>query len=172
MATERPDIPAHLRHRPTSGGLVVPVPTPRGADGTRQFGLLARHWQQHLLRHRLCQICGRRLTGRLILFARPADLQLRCTSEPAVCPPCAAYSMRACPMLSGRLEHYRRRARTGVAGVPAGTGGALRAGAPAEAWYAVWLGGYDVAAHPVRGDVLAACWWRHPPLRIRPVPAS
>ncbi|MET8149118.1 hypothetical protein ACIBSW_39690 [Actinoplanes sp. NPDC049668] len=170
MTGERPDIPVHLRQRPTSSGLVVPVPTPRTADGQYLFGLIERGQQQRLLHGRLCQICGQPLDGRLILFARPADLQLCGTSEPALCPPCAAYSSRACPMLSGRLAEYRRRPRTAFAGISADTGGHLRAGTHADPWFAVWVRGYDVVAHPIRGQVLAASWLRHPPLIIRPVP--
>ncbi|WP_328469101.1 hypothetical protein OHA21_00885 [Actinoplanes sp. NBC_00393] len=171
MSNQRPDIPVHLRRRPTSAGLVVPVATPRTADGQPLFGLLENFRQRHLLTRRLCQICGQPLGERLIVFARPADLLLHCTSEPALCPPCAAYSIRACPMLSGRLEHYRRQTRSGVAGIAADTGSELRADAPADAWCAVWLRDYDVVTHPVRDQVLAASWLRHPPLTIRPIPA-
>lgn len=164
------DIPAHLHHRPTSSGLVVPIATPRTADGQYLFGLLegGRHWA--LLLGRRCQICGHRLGDRLILFARPADLLLSCTSEPAVCPPCAAYSTRVCPMLSGRMPHYRAQPRAAEAGLPASDDTALRRGRPADTWHAVWLDDYDVVPHPARSAVLAASWQQHTPLAIRPVP--
>ncbi|BCY08944.1 hypothetical protein [Actinoplanes sp. L3-i22] len=152
------DIPVHLRHRPTSNGLVVPIATPRTPEGRFRFGLLADEHQRALLVEHRCQICGSPLGNRLILFARPADLRLACTSEPALCPPCAAYSTRACPMLAGRMARYRDRPSDD-----------LRQ-RPADDWFAVWLADYRVVVHPARPQVLAASWLDHEPLTIRPIP--
>ncbi|KUL25833.1 hypothetical protein [Actinoplanes awajinensis] len=163
------DIPVHLRHRPTSSGLVVPIATPRTTDGQYLFGLLEDRRQRLLLLDHRCQVCGNLLGERLVVFARPADLLLCCTSEPALCPPCAAYSRSACPMLAGRLDHYRTRPRTAEIGLGAGTDSPLRRGAPAETWHTVWLTGYEVVPHPARPDVLAASWLHHPPLTVRPI---
>ena len=38
---------------------------------------------------------------------RLSDLPQQCTSEPALDPVCAAYTQAACPMVAGRLTHYR-----------------------------------------------------------------
>ncbi len=163
------DIPLHLQHRPTSSGLVVPVATPRTVDGRYLFGLLEDHRQRTLLIERRCQICGRPHGDRLILFARPVDLRQRCTSEPGLCPPCAAYSSRACPMLAGRLHQYRDRPRTDEPETPDSPDTARRRGHAADAWYAVWLDDYQVTPHPARPEVLAASWRHHPPRAIRPI---
>jgi hypothetical protein len=110
------------------------------------------------------------LAEQAVLFARPADLRLRCTSEPATCPPCAAYSARACPMLSGTRSAYRTGIHPALAGAPTTPQQRLRQGAPAERWFAVHVQQYDVIRHPARPDTLAASWQRIPPLQIVAVP--
>jgi len=154
-----PAHPVHLAHRPRVGGLVVPWITPQ-INGQYLFGKLTDLSQRRCLLQYRCQICGDRLPERAILFARSSDLDWMCTPEPATCPPCAWYSAMACPMLSGRMRQYRASQH------PA----ALRLGAVAESWYAVWVRWYDVVDHPAKPDTMAASWMRIPPLRIRPVP--
>lgn len=172
MTSTPPPVPAHLTDRPLVGGLVVPWITPVTADGIYLFGNLAERSQQRCLRGHRCQICGEPLPDRAVLFARTSDLRLRCTSEPASCPPCGAYSATACPMLSGVRDTYRTSTHPALAGVPADPHRALRQGAAAEAWFAVHVQDYDVIRHPRWTDTLAASWQRIPPLRIERVPVT
>jgi hypothetical protein len=167
-----PDIPLHLLGRPTSGGLVVPWITPVTAARQYLFGKISDVRQRRCLLQRRCQVCWRRLTERAVLFARESDLPLECTGEPAVCPPCAAYSGRACPMLSGRRSHYRAGQHPALADRSAGADQLQRQAAPAEPWYAVWIRGYEVISHPAEPHALAASWQQIPPLRIRPLEAT
>lgn len=168
----QPPVPAHLSSRPTVGGLVVPVITPRALDGRYLFGKLGDLTQQRCLRRYRCGVCGNPLRDKAVVFARPADLFWQCTSEPAVCPPCAAYSTSACPMLAGRMDRYRATQHPALAGIPVADGEDLRRGAPVEPWFAVWIRGYTVVEHPAKPGTLAASWAIIPPLRIRPVPIT
>ncbi|WP_410814856.1 hypothetical protein [Micromonospora sp. 067-2] len=165
--TATPDIPAQLLDRPRAGGLVVPWFTPATASGAYLFGKIGDLSQYRCLTRSLCQVCGRRLGERAVLFARESDLVHGCTAEPALCPPCAAYRCRACPMLVGRRQHYRAGERPALAGIPLAADQLLRQAAPAEPWYVVWIGDYDVIDHPSQPGTLAASWQRIPPLRIR-----
>ncbi|MET8358839.1 hypothetical protein [Micromonospora sp. NPDC005171] len=168
-----PDIPVHLVGRPRAGGLVVPWITPATRDGGLYlFGKIGNLAQYRCLTRSLCQVCGRRLGVRAVLFARESDLLHQCTAEPAVCPPCAAYSRRACPMLAGRRHRYRAGDHPGLAGTPIAADQVLRQAAPVERWYAVWIRDYDVVDHPAQPGTLTASWQRIPPLRIRPLAAT
>src|SRR5439155_26386421 len=120
------------------GGLVVPVVTPQTVDGRYRFGTIGDLSQQRCLRGFRCGVCGNPLRDKAVLFARPMDLLWECPSEPAVCPPCAAYSARACPMLAGRQAQYRASEHPALAGIPIPAGEELRLGAPADAWFAVF----------------------------------
>ena len=151
----QPDIPVHLAGRPSQGGLVVPWITPT-KGGVHLFGTIDAHAQRACLHGRRCQVCGQRLPGRAVLFARPADLRNACTVEPATCPRCAAYSTHACPMLAGRRDRYRASGHPALAGLPPADDAHLRQAAPAESWFAVWVSDYDVRPHPDRSGLLAA----------------
>jgi hypothetical protein len=164
-----PDIPIHLLGQPCAGGLVVPWITPATITGQYLFGNLTDAAQRRCLTRSLCQICGHPLGRRAVMFARESDLVYACTAEPALCPPCAAYSATACPMLSGHRSRYRGGQHPALAGVSASAGQLLRQSAPAEPWYAVWIRGYDVVDHPRQPGTLAGSWRRIPPLRIRPL---
>lgn len=170
--TTPPAVPAHLLHLPLAGGLVVPWITPVTGTGTALFGNIAAENQHRCLQEQRCQICGRHLPETAVLFARRSDLQLRCTSEPATCPPCASYSTWACPMLSGARATYRTGTHPALADAPADPQRRLRQGAAAERWFAVHIQQYDVIRHPTSPGTLAASWRRIPPLRIEPVPAT
>ena len=167
--TTPPAVPLHLHDRPLAGGLVVPWATPVTGAGVALFGTIAEANQHRCLHEQRCQICGRTLPQSAVLFARQSDLRLRCTSEPATCPPCADYSAQACPMLSGARGTYRTGTHPVLAATPADR---LRQGAAAERWFAVHVQQYDVIRHPTLPDTLAASWRRIPPLRIQPVPAA
>ncbi|GAA1577522.1 hypothetical protein GCM10009827_119170 [Dactylosporangium maewongense] len=170
--TTPPVVPPHLLDRPVAGGLVVPWITPVTAGGVYLFGSLAAASQRQCLHEQRCQICGRPLPDEAVLFARRSDLRLRCTSEPATCPPCAAYSAQACPMLSGARSTYRTATHPALAGTPDDGQRHLRQGAPAERWHAVHVQEYDVIRHPRWPQTLAASWGRIPPVRIDAVPVT
>jgi hypothetical protein len=157
-----PAIPMWLAHLPTVGGLVVPWITSRDARGRHQFGTVDHERMNLCLRQRLCGVCGRELDDRLVLLMRLSDLTSQCTNEPALHPQCAAYASGACPMVAGRLDRYR----TTVEQDHEGAESAIRSGAPAEPWFAVWLRGYEVVLH--HGH-LAASHRGQQPLRIRPI---
>lgn len=76
-----------------------------------------------------------------------------CSTEPPLCPPCAAYAQRACPMVSGHMARYQRSVSPFVSrrcGDPAcwcslwapPNESSARLGAPAEQWYALWTREY------------------------------
>ena len=127
--------------------------------GSHLFGTIDAHAQRACLHGRRCQVCGQRLPGRAVLFARAADLRNACTVEPATCPRCAAYSTRRVPD-AGRAPRPIPGQR------PPGPGRHCRRpmtrtcaeAAPAEQWFAVWVSGYDVRPHPDRSGLLAASW--------------
>jgi hypothetical protein len=103
-----PPIPVRLAQFPTVGGLVVPFTTLRHHDGKAGFGLVDSIRNQRCLHEQRCSVCGQVIGGRMIFFMRAIDLARKCSTEPAACPPCAAYTQKACPMVSGYLEHYRQ----------------------------------------------------------------
>jgi hypothetical protein len=161
-----PPIPVSLRHLPTVGGLVVPWITPRTIDGRYLFGSVDRALMERALLNRWCGVCGRPLTDRAVLMMRLTDLPRRCTNEPALDPWCTAYTVVSCPMIGGRLDHYRsNRPRLDPIMLPAPDASA-REGAAAEPWFAVWLTDYRVVTD--HGN-LAASYAHTKPLRIRPV---
>ena len=172
MSGDVPPIPVHLAALPTVGGLVVPRITPQAVSGQYLFGNLSDVAQRRFLLGYRCQICGKPLPRRAVLFARTSDLLLMCTSEPAACPPCAHYSAQACPMLNGHLRHYRAGPHPARTGLPPTRQELARQGAPAESWFAVWVHDYTVIDHPARPGTLAASWRNGLPLRVRPVPQA
>ncbi|OLZ50337.1 hypothetical protein BS330_28810 [Amycolatopsis keratiniphila subsp. nogabecina] len=161
-----PPIPTALAHRPVHHGLVVPWTTPRTASGRFLFGTVSADHVRKAIRNRLCGVCGRTLTQPLVLLLRESDLPLRASTEPALHPVCAAYTSSACPMIAGRLDHYRSSPRTLDPGMLTGTDSTARLGATAEKWFAVWLSRYDVVT--LYGN-LAASYLLTSPRRIRPV---
>jgi hypothetical protein len=161
-----PPIPLSLQHLPTVGGLVVPWITPRTADGRYLFGSVDRDRVERALHGRWCGVCGRPLEYRAVLMMRLSDIPRQCTSEPALHPWCAAYTSESCPMIGGRLDHYRSslpRLDTNMLPAPDAT---ARQGAAAEPWFAVWLASYRVITD--HGN-LAASYAGTRPLRIRPI---
>jgi hypothetical protein len=126
------------------GGLAVPWVTGRTADGRYVFGALDSARQQQAIHHHLCQVCGRRLPRPHILLMRLADLGNQRTSEPGLDAVCSAYTQRACPMVAGRLSHYRSSPPSG-GDYSVEVAQPARLGAPAEPWFAVWVETY----HPV-----------------------
>ena len=117
-------------------------------------------------------MCGRALVeqpgDRLILLMRLSDLPQQRTSEPALDPVCAAYTQAACPMVAGRLTHYRTTPMRLGPGMAPAVDQAARLGAPAEPWFAVWLTHYTVVLDPRNGQP-AASYAGTRPRRIRPI---
>jgi hypothetical protein len=105
---EIPPVPLCLAHCPTAGGLVVPFTSLRHRNGDVALGLADSERVSLCLRERRCGVCGRIIGGRVVFLVRQVDLDRGRSSEPGMCPPCAAYAQRACPMVAGRMEHYRR----------------------------------------------------------------
>jgi hypothetical protein len=113
-------------------------------------------------------VCGRPLEDRLVLLMRLSDLPRQATTEPALDHVCAHYTTNACPMVNGRLATYRSSPvhLDPADGAITTTDTATRHGAPAEPWFAVWVGDYRLVHD--HGH-LAASYTGIAPLRIRAV---
>ncbi len=183
-------IPVSCVQRPTVGGLVVPYISPRRTDDGRPvFGAAVAQLVAHCIEQRRCGVCGGRLPDRFVVLVRDSDLApaaagalaavlgIRQTrqpggfsAEPALDPQCAAYTTTACPMVSGRMRHYRAGVRDYGPGVELAADQPQRQGRPADRWYAVWITDYQVQ----RGDdgaVRGLSWTAAEELRRRPAAA-
>jgi hypothetical protein len=159
-----PPIPIHLAEFPTVGGLVVPNITLRHRNGAAALGLVDYRRMVHCFRERCCGVCGEPVEGRLVFLMRSFDLARSMSCEPGLCPPCPAYTQAACPMIAGRMAHYRQSAPAFVArrcddsececrlcgAVPQ----PKRYGANAERWFALWTIQYRLV-HDDRGNLAA-----------------
>jgi len=167
-----PAIPLRLAGRPTLGGLVVPWTTGRTPDGRYRSGAVDLDRHNQAMTDRLCQTCGTPLENRIGFALRGSDLRALTSHEPGMHPVCSAYAATACPMIAGRMQHYRAASLAGqladlgiaLEGDPTGA----RAGASAEAWQLVWASGYRLYTHP-RTQLLAAMLLPEQILRVRPV---
>ncbi len=150
-----PPIPAHLARFPTVGGLVVPFITLQHRNGKAALGLVDARRMELCLHERRCSVCGSVIVGRMVFLMRQVDLQRKCSNEPALCPPFAAYTQQACPMIAGRMAHYQR----SLSSFPARTCGdpdcecalwappdasSPRLGGTADQWYALWTLQYSL----------------------------
>ena len=163
-----PPIPMWLADRPVAGGLVVPWITPLTQDGRYLFGALHPLRLAQAITERRCSVCGWPLERPLVLLMRLSDLPRRYTSEPALHPVCAAYTQAACPMVAGRMSHYRSTPLRPGIGMAVADEQSTRLGAQAEPWFAVWLARYRPIAHPATGQP-AASYAGIRPMRIRPI---
>jgi hypothetical protein len=186
-------IPVALAHLPVVAGMVVPWVTASAADGRPVFGQIDATRHDSCLMRRLCQVCGDALGDRTVLLVRDRDLRNQFTAEPGLHPWCAAYTMRACPMVAGRMDHYRRTPRSTTAGplprpphaeddvlsalvdlavllerANSISQSAARRGAPAEPWSAIWVPRYDVIRDPAT-RTLSASFAHTPVLTVRRV---
>lgn len=177
-------IPVALAHRPTLGGLVVPWVNITLADGTADFrGVHNTKWLT-AWREGRCQTCGERLRGLSVFLG--GDRQVSgYFDEPPLHPECAAYAIKACPMVAGNLSHYASSVSPGHtsrghvcpdAGCDCGgwveTPGLAvveHGGEPAHDWWAVYAERYDLAVTP-EGRILGGI--PQPPLRKRLVTAQ
>ena len=177
-AGDVPPVPVHLSQCPAEGGLVVPYISLRHANGRAAFGLIDSGRIATCLRERRCGVCGQEMTDRMVFLMRRRDLDRECSSEPGMCPPCAGYAIRACPMISGQMDHYRRSQPQFLGRMcddplclcwmwysrpePA------RYGAPAEPWFSLWTRAYRIVRPPEGG--IAAGFADVRILAVRPVP--
>jgi len=166
-----PPIPMRLHDRPLLAGLAVPWITVQTPDDRYRFGAVDADRAAKALYHRWCQICGHPQDARFMFAMRDRDLDRNLAAEAAIHPECFHYSIRACPMLAGRMDHYRA---SGHAELFAGIGDVLgdpegrRAGQAAEAWHAVWARDYTVITDPVT-NLLAALLLPDQILRVRSI---
>lgn len=147
-----PSVPVHLANFPTVGGLVVPYITLRHRNGAAALGLVDYSRMVRCFQEQRCGVCGEVVTGKMVFLVRAIDLDRGMSSEPGLCPPCAAYTLAACPMLAGQMAHYRR-SRPAFIRRPCGdpacecrlwetTPEANRYGAEAEPWHVLWTTQY------------------------------
>jgi len=154
-----PPIPVHLAKFPTIGGLIVPFITLQHRNGKAALGLVDATRVEYCLREQRCGVCGRVIENRMVFLMREIDLVRKCSNEPGMCPPCAAYTERACPMVGGYMVHYRQNMAPFVLRkcnddqclcrlwAPPEESSA-RPGAVAERWYALWTLHYDLVRDP------------------------
>lgn len=160
-------IPASCADRPVVGGLVAPYVNLRLADGAVDFRSPHYAKTEECWTHCICQVCGQGTGRPAVLFGGPNQLAAGRFDEPPLCPPCAIYASKACPMVAGQRSHYATRARL-AEGPRGGTcpdpgcdcGGFTAAdpnqgdsaGDPAHPWYAVYIdpAGYVVTAYQAR----------------------
>ena len=165
-----PAIPLRLAGRPTIGGLVVPWTTGRTPDGRYRFGAVDLDRHNRAMTERLCQTCGTPLEDRIVFAMRDSDLRTLTSHEPGMHLVCAGYAATACPMLAGRMHHYRAGSLAGqLADLGVSSHGDptdARAGATTEPWQLVWASGYRLYTHP-RTDLLAAMLLPEQILRVR-----
>lgn len=158
----RPPIPVTCAARPVIGGLAAPYINAHLADGGVDFRTPHTARYEKCLSKDLCQTCAGPLGSRAVFFGGPNQLRGRHFDEPALCPPCANYASRACPMVAGRVPVYATAPKVsdGKRGktcfepgcdcggwVHTDAGAQEHGGEPAHAWYAVWMprGGWQVS---------------------------
>jgi hypothetical protein len=161
----RPPIPASLTSRPVRGGLAMPWANAELADGgvdfrSPHYARFAAAWTKCL-----CQSCGNPAGDPAVLICGPRQILHRKYDEPPLCPPCALYVTRACPVVNGRTEVYPSRLRLteGHRGKKCAEPGcdcggwrvtgpehsADQGGQPVLPWYACWIhpADFTVTAH-------------------------
>lgn len=154
-------IPLRCAARPVQGGLVVPWVSAQLGDAGFDLGHLHTSKMNRAFAECRCQICGERITGRIVFFLSDSALPTMHAGEPPLHPECAAYSAKACPMVDGRMPHYRTSLSRvyGPAGKHCNIPGCdcggwtetsdsadTNRGRPAEPWHAVWCNDYAVTA--------------------------
>ncbi|WP_157186692.1 hypothetical protein [Nocardia jiangxiensis] len=164
----RPPILARLHDAPTAHGLTIPFITLCHRQRRDPIWGAIDPTHLHLVfSFALCQVCGKSFGDRVVVLLRPQDWALGVAPEPGLHPECCSYAVRGCPVLAGRITHYRSRAAAARITrcddpacecriwLPPETGSQedLRAGKPIDDWYAVWLDRDDYQIiHHHRGD--------------------
>jgi len=176
-----PPIPARCARRPLLGGLVVPYIS-LVAEGRTHLGGTHGKRVAECVAHYLCQICGQRLDPPPYLFlATQSMIDEGFSSEPALHPECAAYSVAACPMVAGAMATYNK-APHDVTGKPCGDPGcgcggwtsdqSHVAGKPADAWFRVWVRSYAIGIRepgPLTVGNVNGCAFKGQVVKVRPV---
>jgi hypothetical protein len=163
----RPPIPASLAHRPVRGGLPQPWANVQLADGGVDFRSPHHTRYAEAWKSCLCQSCGHPTGDPAVLICGPRQILHRRFDEPPLCPPCALYVSKACPMVNGHTEVYpdRPRISEGHRGEKCTDPGcdcggwqvtdpehsADQGGQPNLPWYACWIHpcDYTVTAHKI-----------------------
>ncbi|MFE6304969.1 hypothetical protein [Nocardiopsis sp. NPDC057823] len=173
-----PAVPTRLAHRPTVGGLVVPWVSLE-SDRGHHLGQVSEGRRVAALRGRLCQICGEALyLDRYVLLGRASDEARGYVVEPGMHPECAAYSVKACPMLTGAMDHYRKHPvdmsgrscpdpDCGCSFLPS-PDSTVRAGRPADTFFKVLAATTTDYRLALTQDGIALAWPQQP-LRVRTV---
>lgn len=175
-------IPASCANRPTTGGRVVPYVSVVLAGGRPVLGSVHRSKAMRCIVGRRCQICGQALGDPIVVLVSDSNLTRRYSPEAALCPPCAAYSQTACPVMAGEVSVYREVDRHAGAACPdpgcecggwvdADPGSPSTRGQVIGAWWAVWLRDYSVAINDDQ-IVHGLAWTAGNELRRRPVPGT
>ena len=107
----RPPIPLSLAGRPVAGGLALPWVNVHLAGGGVDFRTAHHARYEKCWTECRCQSCGNPTGDPGVLVCGPRQILTRKFDEPPVCPPCAMYVGKACPMVSGRTEIYPERPR-------------------------------------------------------------
>jgi hypothetical protein len=172
-------IPARLAGRPIVGGLAVPYISIDFGDGTYALGETHNRKAVECILGFRCQACGQPLRHPVVVLATDEQVERKWTEEPGLHPECAAYSVKACPMLAGRMDSYRK-APARAPGKPCDKPGCdcggwvptseheRVGGRPARPWFAVWLPTYQFATDD-HGQVRGVAWPDVTPLKIRPI---
>jgi hypothetical protein len=166
----RPPIPASLAARPVRGGIAQAWVNAQLADGGTDFRSPNQERYAKAWLEGRCQSCGQKIDGRAVLVCGPRQIITSAFDEPPVCPPCANYASRACPMVAGRRATYVDRdllvegPRGQKCPVPGCDCGGHRSvdpehsapqnGQAALPWYACWIPGtgrdvYTVTGHQI-----------------------
>ncbi|MFF5265452.1 hypothetical protein ACFY4C_41785 [Actinomadura viridis] len=100
-------IPLRCAQRPQVSGMVVPWTILKHPHAGFLFGQPLKQRVLACIQDHRCQICGEPLADRVVIMCRQWDLEVGYAPEPGMHPECANYSAKACPMLNGRMSHYR-----------------------------------------------------------------
>jgi len=178
-----PPVPRRCGGRPLSGGLVVPYIS-LVAQGRTRLGVAHGIKVAACVVDYLCQICGQALGDPPYLFlATQTMLDEGFSPEPALHPECAAYSVKACPTVAGRMATYNQHPHD-PSGQPCDAPGCDcggwtspdggTAGRQAEAWFRVWVRSYSIGLKepgPVTAGNVSGCGFKGQIIKVRPVAA-
>ncbi|MCV7208364.1 hypothetical protein [Mycolicibacterium canariasense] len=166
-------IPVTCAGRPTTGaGFVVPWANVQLADGGVDFRSQHQTKVQRCWLEGRCQLCGKQIwPPPLVFFGGPRQVAALTFDEPPMHPQCARYASQVCPMVAGRMDHYRTgdTVTAGARGATCSTpgcdcGGWVRTpglnvgegGDPAHDWYAVYASNFALGVATGRPDRVQA----------------
>ena len=103
-------IPTFLSHLPTYKGLPVPSTVYVDKDGVPDFKVTDQVKWMNIVAGRCCGICGNRLPETMFFIGGEKSCVAGTFFDPAMCEPCARFSMNVCPFLNfqkGYAEHIK-----------------------------------------------------------------